>query len=109
MAYIVEGVELAADEQGYLLEADYRDEVARVIAAAEGIDLTEGHWQLIGHVRDEYKTHGHSPNFRALLKGMEALRPGTDSKYLYGLFPQGPAKQGAKVAGLPQPYGKGGY
>lgn len=109
MPYSIDGVELATDEQGYLLEPDYRDEVAAVIAAAEGITLTDAHWEVIGYLRDEYKAQGHTPNFRGLVKGMEAIRSGVDSKYLYNLFPLGPAKQGAKVAGLPQPYGKGGY
>ena len=59
--------------------------------------------------RDEYREHGHTPNFRLMLKDLGEALPGCDSKSLYALFPIGPAKQGAKVAGLPQPLGKGGY
>ena len=44
-----------------------------------------------------------------MLKGFGEIRPEADSKYLYDLFPIGPAKQAAKIAGLPQPLGKGGY
>jgi tRNA 2-thiouridine synthesizing protein E len=60
-------------------------------------------------MREQFKEHGHTPNFRAMLKDWEKIRPGTDSKYLYTQFPEMPAKQSAKVAGLPKPYGKGGY
>jgi tRNA 2-thiouridine synthesizing protein E len=109
MTYTVEGVELATDGDGYLLEADPRDEVSAAIAQAEGIALTEAHLEVIRYLRDEYREHGHTPNFRNMLKGFQSVRPEADSKYLYDLFPLGPAKQGAKVAGLPQPYGKGGY
>ena len=109
MAYTVNGTELETDEQGYLLEPDYSDEVVRVIAAAEGITLTDAHWQVVRYLRDEYRDKGHTPNFRNLLKGLAEVMPGCDSKGLYELFPVGPAKQGAKVAGLPQPLGKGGY
>jgi tRNA 2-thiouridine synthesizing protein E len=109
MGYTIDGVELATDSEGYLLEPDYRDEVSVAIAAAEGIALTDAHWEVIRFLRDEYQANGHSPNFRNLLKGFQALRPDADSKVLYDLFPVGPAKQGAKIAGLPQPYGKGGY
>jgi tRNA 2-thiouridine synthesizing protein E len=109
MGYTIDGVELATDSEGYLLEPDYRDEVSVAIAAAEGIALTDAHWEVIRFLRDEFQANGHSPNFRNLLKGFQALRPDADSKFLYDLFPVGPAKQGAKIAGLPQPYGKGGY
>ncbi len=109
MAYVVDGVELATDNEGYLLEPDYRDEAALAIAAMEGIVLTDAHWEVIRFLRDEYQTNGHTPNFRNMLKGFQALRPDADSKFLYDLFPIGPAKQGVKVAGLPQPFGKGGY
>ena len=109
MGYMVDGVELATDEQGFLLEADFGEEVVKVIAAAEDVQLTDAHWEVVNYLRDEFREHGHTPNFRNMLKGMGEVRPGIDSKYLYDLFPLGPAKQAAKIAGLPQPYGKGGY
>jgi tRNA 2-thiouridine synthesizing protein E len=109
MPYTVRGRELETDNEGYLLEPDYSDEVVQVIAAAEGIALTDDHWKVVRYLRDEFREHGHTPNFRNLLKGLADVLPGCDSKSLYELFPVGPAKQGAKVAGLPQPLGKGGY
>ena len=109
MVYLVKGVELETDSDGYLLEANFSDEAVEAIAAAEGVALTPEHWEVIRYLRDEYQENGHTPNFRNMLKGFQAIRPEADSKYLYDLFPVGPAKQGAKVAGLPQPFGKGGY
>lgn len=109
MPYTVNGQELETDDQGYLLEADYGAEVVPVIAQAEGLTLSDDHWVVVNYLRDEYREHGHTPNFRLMLKGLADLLPGCDSKRLYELFPVGPAKQGAKVAGLPQPLGKGGY
>ena len=109
MAYVVNGETLETDEQGYLLEPNYSDEVPTVIAQAEGIELGERHWLVINYLRDQYRENGHTPNFRNMLKEVAEIIPGCDSKALYDLFPVGPAKQGAKVAGLPQPLGKGGY
>ena len=109
MGYVVQGVELETDADGYLLEANFTDEVVAAIAAAEGIVLTPAHWEVIRFLRDEYHESGHTPNFRNMLKGFQAIRPDADSKFLYDLFPLGPAKQGARMAGLPQPFGKGGY
>lgn len=109
MAYVVNGEELETDEQGFLLAPDYRDEVVQAIAQAEGIALTDDHWTVVRYLRDAYREQGHTPNFRNMLKELGELLPGCDSKSLYALFPIGPAKQGAKVAGLPQPLGKGGY
>lgn len=109
MTYVVNGVELETDKDGYLLEPDFSEEVVRVIAQAEGITLIDDHWKVVNFLREQYREHGHTPNFRNMLKGVSEVIPGCDSKALYDLFPMGPAKQGAKVAGLPQPYGKGGY
>jgi TusE/DsrC/DsvC family sulfur relay protein len=109
MTYTVNGIDYETDDQGYLREPDYSDEVVRAIAQAENVELTDAHWEVVSYLRDEYREHGHTPNFRNLLKGMTERRPGTDSKALYDLFPMGPAKQACKIAGLPQPLGKGGY
>lgn len=109
MGYTIADKELETDAEGYLLEPDYSDEVVSVIAAAENIELTPKHWEIINYMRDQYREHGHTPNFRNMLKDVQEFWPEADSKSLYDLFPTGPAKQGAKVAGLPQPYGKGGY
>ena len=110
MSYVINGVEKETDADGYLLEADFSDEAVQVIAAAEGLTLSDDHWKIVNFLRDKYREEGHTPNFRAMLKEVsEDVIPGCDSKALYDLFPIGPAKQGCKVAGLPQPYGKGGY
>ncbi len=109
MAYEVNGRTFETDEEGYLLEPNYDDEVCPVIAQAEGITLTDEHWNVIRYLRDQYREHGQTPNFRNMLKDITELMPQHDSKTLYDLFPGGPAKQGVRVAGLPKPYGKGGY
>ena len=109
MTYVISGVECATDDEGYLLEPNYDDDAVAVIAAAENIDLTPTHWLIVQYMREEYKEHGQTPNFRNMLKDIQDFMPEADSKFLYDLFPMGPAKQAAKIAGLPKPYGKGGY
>jgi tRNA 2-thiouridine synthesizing protein E len=109
MSYVVAGNELETNDEGYLVEPDFSEEVVQVIAAAEGIELTDKHWEVINYMRDQYREEGQTPNFRNMLKGVNEFWPEADSKALYDLFPVGPAKQAAKVAGLPQPKGKGGY
>jgi tRNA 2-thiouridine synthesizing protein E len=64
---------------------------------------------VIRYLRETWREQGHTPNFRAMLKELSALDPTLDNKALYDLFPMGPAKQGPRIAGLPKPYGKGGY
>ena len=109
MSYNIEGVDCETNEEGYLLDANFSDAACLVIAAAEGITLGAEHWEVINYLREKYQEDGHSPNFRTMLKELSELNPELDNKKLYELFPVGPAKQGAKIAGLPQPYGKGGY
>jgi tRNA 2-thiouridine synthesizing protein E len=70
MGYTVAGNELEVDAEGYLLEPNYSEEVVVMIAAAEGIELTHKHWEVINYLREEYREHGHTPNFRNMLKGI---------------------------------------
>jgi dissimilatory sulfite reductase related protein len=71
------------------------------LAAREGIaTLTDGHWQVVRFMRSEYLTKGTGPSVRALGK-----TSGVSVKDLYALFPKGPAKIAARVAGIPKPKG----
>jgi tRNA 2-thiouridine synthesizing protein E len=110
MSYVINGEEKETDEYGFLLEPDYSDEAVKVIAEAEGIALTDDHMTVINYFRDKYREEGKTPNFRNFMKEITDVMPQADSKLMYDLFPQdGPAKQAVKIAGLPKPYGKGGY
>ncbi|BCV66660.1 MULTISPECIES: TusE/DsrC/DsvC family sulfur relay protein [Shewanella] len=98
--------QIATDPQGYLKQvSDWTPELAPVIAAAEEIELTEAHWEVVNFVRNFYLEYKTSPAIRVLVKAIgQALGPEKgNSKYLYTLFPMGPAKQATKIAGLPKP------
>lgn len=100
------GKEIETDAQGYLKNIDdWTPELAPIIAAGESIDLTDSHWEVIHFVRDFYQEYNTSPAIRMLVKAM-GQKLGEDkgnSRYLYRLFPEGPAKQATKIAGLPKP------
>ncbi|WP_335914980.1 TusE/DsrC/DsvC family sulfur relay protein [Shewanella algae] len=98
--------QIATDPQGYLKQvSDWTPELAPVIAAGEEIELTDAHWEVVNFVRKFYLEYKTSPAIRVLVKAIgQALGPEKgNSKYLYTLFPMGPAKQATKIAGLPKP------
>jgi tRNA 2-thiouridine synthesizing protein E len=101
-----QGRQIDTDAQGYLLHLDdWSEALAEQIAVNETIELSEAHWEVIRFVRDFYLEYNTSPAIRALVKAM-ARRYGEhkgNSRYLYRLFPKGPAKQATKIAGLPKP------
>lgn len=98
--------EVATDTQGYLLDSSlWNKDLAAAIAQLENITLTDEHWQVIYFVRTFYEQFNTSPAIRALIKAMgnEYGKEKITSRYLYRLFPEGPAKQATKIAGLPKP------
>ncbi len=113
MAYEAKGKVLEATDNGYLVNQDDWDkDVAEVIAAADGLALTQDHWDVIEFLRDAYFNHnGEQPNNRAILKAMQDKWPHrkVDNKTLFDLFPGNPSKQAGKIAGLPESLRKGGY
>ncbi len=110
MSYMVEGVELETDNDGFLLEPNFGEEVVKVIAEAEGLTLTDDHWSVVKFMRERYQEDGHTPNFRNMVSMLTENDDSIDwKKRLYELFPMQPNRQSSKVAGLPQPLGKGGY
>lgn len=100
------GKQYPTDNFGYLTNlGDWSAELAVKIAEKEQIILTEAHWEIIWTVRDFYQEYNTSPAIRMLVKTL-AQKFGEEkgnSRYLQKLFPDGPAKQATKIAGLPKP------
>lgn len=99
----VEGRKIEINEEGFLVNLkDWAKEVAKILAKEEeGIEaLTEDHWAVVNYIRDYYLEKNLAPMVRKICK-----ITGFQLKYIYELFPSGPAKGACKVAGLPKPDG----
>jgi len=108
MSFEINGKVYETDEEGYLVNlSDWNEEVAKHLAAEEKIELTAAHWEVINFLREYYNDYQIAPAIRVLTKAIgKKLGPEKgNSKYLYELFPYGPAKQACKIAGLPKPTG----
>lgn len=108
MPIVVDGKTFETDEEGYLANInDWVSGVASVMAKEDDLELTEEHWDIINFLREYYEEYQIAPAVRVLTKavGKKLGKDKGNSKYLYGLFPYGPAKQACKIAGLPKPTG----
>ena len=96
------GRDIDVDEDGFVQNPeDWDEEIAAAMAVDEGIsELTDEHWKMINYLRDYYLKFGIAPMIRKLCKDT-----GFKLKYVYELFPSGPAKGACKLAGLPKPTG----
>lgn len=108
MAYELNGVTYEADEEGYLVDISaWNKELAELIAKDENIEMNDDAWEVVNFLRNYYEEYQIAPAVRVLTKAVKkSLGPEKgNSKYLYELFPYGPAKQACKIAGLPKPTG----
>jgi TusE/DsrC/DsvC family sulfur relay protein len=103
-----QGKQIEVDDDGYLLNLDdWTKDLATHLAKQDGIDLSDAHWEVITFLRDYYKQYQIAPMIKILVKEIgKAMGPEKgNTKYLYELYPGGPAKQACKYAGLPKPTG----
>jgi TusE/DsrC/DsvC family sulfur relay protein len=96
------GADVELNDEGFLIHPDqWNEDMAVELARREGIEpLTDRHWEVIRFMRAEFETKGTGPTVRVLGK-----TSGVSIKELYQLFPKGPAKLAAKIAGIPKPRG----
>jgi TusE/DsrC/DsvC family sulfur relay protein len=98
----IAGVTVDVNDEGFFTDpGQWTEAMAPELAEAAGIDtLTDDHWRVIQFMRAEYAAKGTGPTVRVLGK-----TSGVSVKELYQLFPKGPAKTAAKIAGIPKPRG----
>ena len=108
MKFIVNEGAIENDPAGNLMGLnDWSEDIARKLARELKIELKPDHWEVINFLREYYDQYQIAPAVRVLTKAI-GKKLGADkgnSKYLYELFPYGPAKQACKYAGLPKPTG----
>ncbi|MFC8672747.1 TusE/DsrC/DsvC family sulfur relay protein [Streptomyces griseorubiginosus] len=97
-----DNTDIPVDDEGFFTEpALWTEPMAEQVAKEVGIGtLTDRHWIVIRFMRDQYAAKGTGPTVRVLGK-----TSGVSVKELYQLFPKGPAKTAAKIAGIPKPRG----
>lgn len=96
--------EVETDGEGYLVNpADWSEAFARIQAEAEGLALTDAHWELIRYLRERVARTGTQASVRDMIKHFRRVwgEAQGDSAHLHRLFPRGgPQKQGNRLAGL---------
>lgn len=99
---VIAGIPVSVNEEGFMTNpSEWCKEIAVELAKEEGIeDLTPAHWKVIDFCRESAKTSGKAPTLRTITNGA-----GVSTKDLFTLFPKGPAKKVAKIAGLGKPEG----
>lgn len=93
------GQDIQTNPEGFMVDANqWSPAVGEAIAAELGLALTPRHWEVVNFAREDFATTGKSPGLRRI-----AANTKVPMKELYELFPKGPGKLVARVAGLPKP------
>ncbi len=100
---VIAGKTVQVNEEGYMtIPTEWTREIAVEMAKEEGIvELTPAHWKIVDFARDKALSNGGAaPTLRTITSNA-----GVTTKDLFTLFPKGPAKKVAKIAGLGKPEG----
>lgn len=89
------------DDDGFMVDASaWTEDIGQAIAEALEVNLTDRHWQVINFVRSDFEESGEPPTLRRITQQTDV-----SMKEMYQLFPDGPAKIAANIAGLKKPTG----
>ncbi len=99
---VICGKTVQVNEEGFLTNpAEWDKDIAAELAKEEGIaTLTDAHWKVIDFCRKDAAGTGKAPTLRRITSAA-----GVPTKELFSLFPKGPAKKVARIAGLGKPEG----
>lgn len=96
---VLAGINVEVDAEGYLTDNNqWNMEIGEAISESLGIQLSPDHWKLINFAREDFAVKKQSPGLRRISKAT-----GMGMKIIYKLFPKGPGKLIAKIAGVPKP------
>lgn len=89
------------DDDGFMVDSSaWTEEIGKAIAEALEVELTDRHWQVIKFARGDFEASGEPPTLRRITQQTDV-----GMKEMYQLFPDGPAKLAANIAGLKKPTG----
>lgn len=92
---------VAFDDEGFMVDSSaWTEEIGKAIAEALEVELSDRHWQVVKYARQEFESQGEPPTLRRITQETEV-----SMKEMYQLFPGGPAKIAANIAGLQKPTG----
>ncbi|MDZ7738245.1 MAG: TusE/DsrC/DsvC family sulfur relay protein [Bacteroidales bacterium] len=92
------GTNVEVNEEGYFTDpSQWTKDIAKEIAAEEGVELTDQHFEVIELLRQKSDA-GEALSIRGINKSGVV-----DVKTFYKLFPGAPLKKATKIAGTPKP------
>ena len=97
----IAGRDVHVDVEGFLTDpAEWDETLAKELATAIGVELTDRHWEVLRFLRADFATQGETATTRRV-----QTVGGFPTKEQFALFPKKPAKKMSYIAGLPKPKG----